>query len=234
MRIPATKAWIKAEYSQRPDLVVQGQAIADKLLTRLTQIWNRSKTAAPSYPRRYRELVEAAEVEIGAMTAQAGAIPCKAGCNYCCKDERIPLTEREAELIVEHIEQRLDPAQKERVVDSILAASAPTTDHANVPCAFLIDERCAIYESRPLACRTYFSHSVASCDAFYCDKTKVPQRFSAPKVVEIAVREVTRAARHSRLYEINSLMRRIYSGPGKPAQWLAGGMTDETDLAEPE
>jgi Fe-S-cluster containining protein len=233
MRVPATKAWIKAEYSQRPDLVAAGQSIADKLLTRLNQVWNRSKSATPAYSRRYRELIEVADKEIEYMTAQAGSIPCAAGCNYCCKDERIPLTEREAELIVEHIERRLSPEAKARVVESILA-STPTTDQANVPCAFLVDERCAVYESRPLACRTYFSHSVASCDAFYCDKKKVPQRFAAPKVVEIAVREVTRAGKHSRLYEVNSLMRRLYADPGKAAKWLAGEMSDEADLADPE
>jgi Fe-S-cluster containining protein len=233
MRVPATKAWIKAEYGQRPDLLVQGQAIADKLLTRLSQIWNRSKIATPSYSRRYRELLEAADAEIGALIAQADGIPCQAGCSTCCQDERIPLTERDAELIVEHIEQRLDHAQKERVIDSIMAA-APTSNQANVRCAFLIDERCSIYESRPLACRTYFSSSLASCKTFYCDKSKRPSRFSAPKMIEIAVREVTRAAKYSRLYEINSLLLRIYSEPGKPAQWLAGELTGESDLAEPE
>jgi Fe-S-cluster containining protein len=233
MRVPGTKAWLKAEYGQRPDLVATGVAIADKLLTRLNTVWNRSKISTPSYPERYRELLQVADEEIDGMIGKVGEIPCRLGCNFCCKDERIPMTEREAELAVRHIEERLDPQQKARVVESILASS-PTSDQANAPCAFLIDERCAIYESRPLACRTYFSHSVASCNTFFLDKAKVPQRFTAPKLVEIAVREVTRAAKHSKLYETNSLMKRIYSDPGKPAKWQAGQMTDESDLADPE
>ena len=50
----------------------------------------------------------------------------------------------------------------------------------------------------------------------------------------MAVREVTRAAKYSRLYEINTLMQRIYADPDKPAQWRAERMSDESDLADPE
>jgi Fe-S-cluster containining protein len=233
MRVPNTKVWLKAEFSQRPDLLATGTAVADKLVTRLGATWNQSKSAAPADAQRYRELLRVADAEIGEMTAQAGDIPCRLGCNYCCKDERIVLTEKEAVLAVQHIEQALGEAQQAAVVASI-RASTPTSDQASVPCALLIDERCSIYADRPLACRSYFSRSVSSCHDFYLDKSTMPQRFSAPKMVEIAVREVTRAAKHSRLYEINSLLQRIYADPGKPALWVAERMSDETDLADPE
>lgn len=75
---------------------------------------------------------------------------------------------------------------------------------------------------------------MASCHDFFLDKSGMPQRFSAPKMVEIAVREVTRAAKHSKLYEINTLMQRIYADPDKPTQWAAERMSDESDLADPE
>jgi Fe-S-cluster containining protein len=233
MRVPSTKQWLKAEFAQRPDLLPTGMAVADKVLTRLNATWNQSKSASPAFTGRYRELLRVADAEIGAMTAQAGDIPCRLGCHYCCKDERITLTEKEAVLAVRHIEEQLGPEQKAAVVASILA-SAQTSDRASVPCAFLVDERCAIYENRPLACRSYFSRSESSCHDFFLDKTKMPQRFAAPKMVEMAVREVTRAARHSKLYEINTLMQRIYADPAKPAQWAAERMSDESDLADPE
>ena len=127
----------------------------------------------------------------------------------------------------------MDTGQKAKVVASIQAAT-PTSDQASVPCAFLIDERCSIYASRPLACRSYFSRSVSSCHDFYLDKSRMPLRFSAPKMVEMAVREVTRAAKHSKLYEINSLMQRIYADPAKPVHWVAERMSNESDLADPE
>jgi len=233
MRVPNTKVWLKTEFAQRPDLLASGTAVADKVIARLNTTWNQSKSASPAFADRYRELMRVAEAEIGEMAAQAGDIPCRMGCNYCCKDERIVLTEKEAVLAVKHVEEQLDTAQRGRVVESILA-STPTSDQASVPCAFLIDERCAIYADRPLACRSYFSRSVSSCHDFFLDKSRMPQRFSAPKMVEVAVREVTRAAKHSKLYEINSLMQRIYADPDKPALWAAERMSDESDLADPE
>ncbi len=233
MRVLSTKVWLKTEFAQRPDLLPTGTAVADKVLTRLNTAWNKSKSASPADADRYRALLLVADAEIGEMTAQAGDIPCRLGCNYCCKDERIVLTEKEAVLTIQHVEQELGAEQKAKVVASILAA-APTSDQASVPCAFLIDERCSIYASRPLACRSYFSRSVSSCHDFFVDKSKTPQRFAAPKMVEMAVREVTRAAKYSRLYEINTLMQRIYADPDKPAQWRAERMSDESDLADPE
>ena len=233
MRVPNTKVWLKTEFAQRPDLLASGTAVADKVLARLNTSWNQSKSASPDFADRYRELLRVADVEIGEMTARAGDLPCRLGCTYCCKDERIVLTEKEAVLAVKHVEEQLDAEQKARVVESIMAA-APTSDQASVPCAFLVDERCAIYADRPLVCRSYFSRSVASCHDFFLDKSRMPQRFSAPKMVEVAVREVTRAAKHSKLYEINSLMQRIYADPGKPALWAAEQMSDEGDLADPE
>lgn len=233
MRVLNTRVWLKTELADRPDLLPTGMAVADKVLARLNTAWNQSKATAPVQSDRYRELLLVADAEIGEMTARAGDIPCRLGCNYCCKDERIVLTEKEAVLAVKHIEEQLDSEQKAKVVASILAAT-PTSDQASVPCAFLIDERCSIYASRPVVCRSYFSHSVSSCHDFFLDKSRVPQRFSAPKMVEMAVREVTRAAKFSKLYEINSLMQRIYADADKPAHWVAGRMSDESDLADPE
>lgn len=233
MRVPSTQAWLKTEFAQRPDLLPTGKAVAEKVLIRLNTVWNKSKSASAGSAERYRELLHAADAEIGEMISRAGDIPCRAGCNYCCKDERIVLTEKEAVLVVKHIEEALNMEQKARVVASMLAA-APTSDQASVPCTFLIDERCVIYASRPLACRSYYSRSVSSCQDFYQDKSKTPQRFAAPKMVELAVREVTRAAKHSKLYEINTLMQRIYADPAKPAQWAAERMSDESDLADPD
>jgi Fe-S-cluster containining protein len=233
MRVTSTRQWLKAEFSSRPDLLPGGTAIADKLLARLNAAWNAARSATPDAAERYRELLHVADAEIGAMTEKVGNLPCRAGCNYCCRDERIVLTEKEAVLAVQHVEQKLAPELQARVLASIRDA-APTSDQASVACAFLIDERCAIYADRPLACRSYFSNSVASCEIFFHDKSRIPQRFAAPKLVEIAVREVTRAGKHSKLYEINSLMRRLYADPDKAQQWANGAISDERDLADPE
>lgn len=107
MRVPNTKVWLKTEFAQRHDLLASGTsgtAVADKVLARLNTAWNQSKSASPGFADRYRELLRVADAEIGEMAARAGDIPCRLGCTYCCKDERIVLTEKEAVLAVQHIE----------------------------------------------------------------------------------------------------------------------------------
>src|SRR3569833_3896415 len=140
MRVPNTKEWLKTENAQRPDQLPSGTAVAEKALARLKTTWNQSKTVSPGFADRYRELLRVADAEIGEMAARAGDIPCRAGCNYCCKDERIVLTEKEAVLVVKPVEEQLDAERRAKVVASILAA-APTSDQASVPCAFLIGGR---------------------------------------------------------------------------------------------
>lgn len=231
MQMPATKTWLRTLYGNRPDMLAIATNHADRILANLGAAWNQSKNSAQSIQDRYLHLIKAADGEIDNILSQAGDIPCRLGCNYCCRNEKIPATDTEARLIARHIEEYLPAEARERVVSSILSSS-PTSDKASVPCAFLIDGACAVYESRPMACRSYFSVSEPSCRSFLEDKSKTPQHFMAPKLVEYAVREVCRAAKHSKSYEINSLFLRIYSDPEKPALWAKGNMTDESDIAD--
>ncbi|MGO9443357.1 MAG: YkgJ family cysteine cluster protein [Thiobacillaceae bacterium] len=233
MRILSTRAWLKSLYGNRPDILAVTMKHAERIIAKLSKLWDSSKHAVPSYPLRYHELIAAADIEIDDILSKTKNIPCRLGCNYCCRDERIPLTDTEAVLITKHIEEKLSETEKARLLESI-SDSSPTSDSASEPCAFLIDGRCAVYESRPLNCRTYFSTSEASCQTFLLDKTRQPQYWLAPKMLTYAVREVSRGAKYSRQYEINALFKRIYADPEKPAQWAAGIPTDEVDLADPE
>jgi len=45
--------------------------------------------------------------------------------------------------------------------------------------------------------------------------------------------QVTRACAHGGRYEINALLRRIYSDPVKSTQWAQGRRTDKTRIAKP-
>lgn len=231
MQPQSTKTWVKSLYSGNPQVLAVALVHAEKLVAHLTSVWNRAKNKSPVYVDRYRELVRVADIEISNVLEKAGGIPCRQGCNYCCRNEKIPVTDTEAVLIVRHIEDVLAEPVRERVIQSILSAGR-TSDLASEPCAFLIDGQCAIYDSRPMPCRTYFSASEASCKTFFDDKSKQPEYFTAPKLVEYAVMEVSRAFKYAKSYEINGLFYRIYSDPSKPGMWKEGAVTDESSVAE--
>lgn len=202
-------------------------AIAEGILARLGAAWNKGGGSGAA-AERYAGLLAAADAAIEEQKARAtGTLPCKAGCNHCCKFQRIVLTETEAVLAVRHVEG-MEDGQRAAVVGAIMA-SVPT-GAGNAPCAFLTDLGCAIYASRPIPCRGYYSLSEPACRAFLEHAGPPPQNLLTTRIVELAVLETSRAFRHSKFYEINGLMQRIYSDPAKPAAWAAGNPTEENDL----
>ena len=117
-----------------------------------------------------------------ADTLAAGVAPysvCAAGCSACCHIA-VVLSREEAEHIGHEIGRKI----------SIVASVAPkseddtrkTRDHLvqqyfGVPCAFLHNRQCSIYEFRPLACRLHFNlgHSPIMCSpAVDPDDSRVP------------------------------------------------------------
>jgi Fe-S-cluster containining protein len=163
-------------------------------------------------------------------------IPCKAGCNHCCSFQEVVISVAEATLLVRHIEQRMSPEERSAARNSILS-SGTTGANRNSPCALLTPGGCSVYESRPMPCRSYHSSSEAACRACRTDGAPYPKVNSEgfairAHVIGMLAIKVSRAYAHSGRYEINALLRRIYSDPTKPAQWAAENPTDETSVAK--
>jgi Fe-S-cluster containining protein len=74
---------------------------------------------------------------------------CRPGCESCCH-HRFSVFEVEAAPIREALAQlaRTDPQLRERI-------RARGRDHQLRACALLLDGRCAVYEQRPLICRSH-------------------------------------------------------------------------------
>ena len=121
--------------------------------------------------------------------------------------------------------------QKEAAIASI-RSSGTTGENKNSPCALLTPEGCSVYESRPVSCRSYYSTSEPACRACKTQGQEYPYNLPRTRMVEVAVLEVSRVYAHSRRYEINALLRQIYSDPAKPAQWAAGQPPDEPSIAK--
>ncbi len=103
--------------------------------------------------------------------APEGALACRSGCAHCCH-QSVGVTPPEALAIHRHVRATFDPDARERLRTRINAlaetARQATKDQRlspDLPCPFLVEQRCSIYEVRPLSCR-----GVNSLDAGICEK----------------------------------------------------------------
>jgi Fe-S-cluster containining protein len=101
-----------------------------------------------------------------AQAAERMGVTCKEGCSHCCK---LPATATVPEmvLVVDYLTKRCDWPKRKPLLERELArqltefAAVDVLDEKariaffrrQLPCAFLKDDRCEIYEVRPTVCR---------------------------------------------------------------------------------
>ena len=108
------------------------------------------------------------------VIAQRGVeLACMPGCSYCCR-LRVEIRPYEAFVLAHHIRTRFNDDQRGHVMARleenlarIGALSAAEHNEARVACALLEDGLCSAYDSRPAACRKYYSVALASCQDVY-------------------------------------------------------------------
>lgn len=85
-----------------------------------------------------------------ALDRSPGQMQCRDGCSRCCH-QRFGVFEVEAHRVRAALARlsRSDPERRERVRRQ--ADDATAMHH----CALLVDDRCAVYDERPLICRTH-------------------------------------------------------------------------------
>ncbi len=98
------------------------------------------------------KLIQLADATIEALKPY---VACSLGCAHCC---RVPalIYEREA-IRMSKASGRMMVRMPYRTHEEVLSAS---TKFRGQPCSFLIDEKCSIYNDRPLVCRVH--HSLSS------------------------------------------------------------------------
>jgi Fe-S-cluster containining protein len=102
-------------------------------------------------------------------------LDCKPGCHYCCYN--LPtVTPPEALLIGHHLEQTLTDQQKQTLskrIQKILKkiAGKPSDEifmmRHELPCIFLKESMCRIYDVRPAICRTCTSTRAEHCKMIF-------------------------------------------------------------------
>lgn len=96
---------------------------------------------------------------------------CAKGCQHCCDKVLIQITEPEAMYIYTYLKSVLEPQELNQFFEQIQKNTIETqhitdmTEYAklNIPCIFLNQGVCSIYDIRPFICREYHSFSLEAC-----------------------------------------------------------------------
>jgi len=103
---------------------------------------------------------------------------CRAGCAWCCY-QTVQTSPPEALAIAHHLMVTLAPNDLQAIKQRVASVDDVTRGmdqdqrfEALIPCPFLNDNMCAIYDVRPMSCRAYNSFEVDKCKLAIEDTTK--------------------------------------------------------------
>lgn len=140
-------------------------------------LYNRRVTDA------YRQLIE----QVDGLTARLSAryachLVCQAGCSGCCH-HHLSVFAVEAEVIREAVLVLPDDVRTivERQAREVVEREA---NHEAVACPLLVNDRCSIYESRPVICRTQGLPLLIEAEDGEQEVDFCPLNFTAPEAVE--------------------------------------------------
>ena len=113
-------------------------------------------------------IAEAAAISFHDHIPNQPAMACASGCSPCCH-LYVQLPPGSAALIADHIEATFPPAARTALLARLTEAGnalcdAPDPSRLRLRCALLgNDDRCTVYEVRPLSCRAFTSKSLPRC-----------------------------------------------------------------------
>jgi Fe-S-cluster containining protein len=115
-------------------------------------------------------------------------VACESGCSQCCHMNTM-IYEHEAKRLAE-VSGRQMTALPYRPLDVVFAEGAK---YNFLPCPFLVNKKCSVYDDRPLVCRVHhsLSNSALDCNPFIA--TQRPPMYD-PDIVEVPYRMLNRAA----------------------------------------
>ncbi|MBI3709708.1 MAG: YkgJ family cysteine cluster protein [Proteobacteria bacterium] len=170
-------------------------------------------------------------------------IACKAGCGWCCH-QTITVAPVEAVAIAAHVRDKFTAEARTALhqrlaafVEQIGALSAAERARRQVPCSYLVDGACSIYEVRPLRCRGVHSRDVGHCiwryeypDAARTDgRSRVgagPYVVESARIMNAALAGLARACRDLGLLvdslDIEAATHAALDTPQVEARFLAG------------
>jgi Fe-S-cluster containining protein len=161
-------------------------------------------------------------------------LACREGCDWCCY---LPVGTVVPEVlrIVEHLRRTLSPeelqATRRRVAaldDRKRRMSLGERAGARLPCALLVEHRCAAYPVRPLTCRGFNSSDARQCERFLHSPrtvvvpTYVPQLRLTTFVLDGLRAGLSESGLKGDLLELTAALRIALEVPDAAERWLAG------------
>lgn len=129
--------------------------------------FERAETIAEA-ARDASAIADAATAAIRNHIPNQPATACASGCAACCH-LHVQVPPGTAAVMVQHIATHFSPGEQDALRQRLQEAAAAAREAADVTklrrrCALLgADNRCTVYEVRPLSCRAFTSRSVARC-----------------------------------------------------------------------
>lgn len=190
--------------------------------------------------------------DVASYTAEATAIVrdeyrpelhCAAGCAYCCRKPGVLVTIPELMRILDHVDVTFGASSRStlterarRYVQQLEGRGFSDACSASIPCPLLVDERCSVYDVRPLVCRGYNSTSADACRRAHDDPDVLVPIFSLIKdvtdgaTVGIA-QELKEFGINNALVDLGTALSiALSAGDGFPSRLAAG--TAELTVAE--
>lgn len=149
------------ERTDNPDTLVLAQERSNAMHARIDRNAQQKLAAqAKAANNKQAKVVLLRKMADNVGVAGAGIVPCKKGCNHCCKMATL-VSIQEAEVIARETGAKMTmPARFNQFGKNL------QEQHEGVSCTFLTDKGCSIYAQRPFACRVHFSVDV---DSLLCE-----------------------------------------------------------------
>jgi Fe-S-cluster containining protein len=187
----------------------------------------------PAAGARERAAAVAREAFDGYAPQSTAALACRAGCSFCCRSLLVEASPPEIFALAARIDA-LPAARRADVQARIRAADDATRGlsvaqrvAARVPCPLLEDDRCSVYDSRPLSCRAAVSLDAGACESSF---NGVPAKVPMPRAFMDALGDSVRGlgAALARIglplrgYELNAALRVAVETKDAATRWQAG------------
>ncbi|HVT11732.1 MAG TPA: YkgJ family cysteine cluster protein [Fimbriimonadaceae bacterium] len=169
-------------------------------------------------------------VDASAASCGKAGIACGAGCAACCY-VRVSILSAEALNVARHVRERCTEEERARLleridayVESIAALPVESRMRHVLACPFLgEDQRCTIYEARPLACRMHHSLSREACEDAASPVPVIEDFINATvPVMEGIYNGCGEAGVQTGELEFIPAMQIALEGPNIEERWLAG------------
>jgi hypothetical protein len=163
----------------------------------------------------------------------AANIACRAGCSFCCRSPLIEVSAPEVLGVAEAI-KAMPELQRAETIARVRAADDRTRNRTiaqraqvRIACPLLQNDRCSVYDARPLSCRAAVSLDAAACErSFGGTPTPIPSPRAYWEALGATLNALGAAlAAHGmplHIYEFNAALR-IALDTDEPAErWAAG------------